>query len=76
MVQSADSKVSCGLSEQRLQGAIGGVCHPGIECRSHYFAVELAHQFVEYIWIEHTQAIITLDSGELKGMPDTYPYGW
>lgn len=73
--QGGDSQVCQGLSKQRLQRAIGVIYRPDTERASHYFEAELPRQFDEYIWIERSCAIITLESRELEGMPDTYPFG-
>lgn len=73
--QDGDPQVCQGLSKQRLQRAIGVIYRPDTERASHYFEAELPRQFDEYIWIECSCAIITLDSRELEGMPDTYPFG-
>ncbi|HTN34127.1 MAG TPA: erythromycin esterase family protein [Marinobacter sp.] len=73
--QGADSEVRCSLSTPRLQRAIGVIYRPDTERASHYFETELPRQFDEYIWIDHSHAVTTLDSRELKGMPDTYPFG-
>ena len=73
--QGADPEVRRSLSTPRLQRAIGVIYRPDTERASHYFETELPRQFDEYIWIDHSHAVTTLDSRELKGMPDTYPFG-
>ena len=35
----------------------------------------LPRQFDEYIWIDRTSAVKPFDVAELKGQPDTYPFG-
>ena len=35
----------------------------------------LPGQFDEYVWFDRTCAVTPLDSSELKGAPDTYPFG-
>ena len=39
---------------------------PGACCRE---------QFDEYIWFDETAAVTPLDTEELEGLPDTYPFG-
>lgn len=73
--QAGDPEVRQGLSKPRLQRAIGVIYRPDTERASHYFEAELARQFDEYIWVDHSRAVTTLDSRELAGMPDTYPFG-
>ena len=35
----------------------------------------LARQFDEYIWFDQTEAVTPFKTGELEGLPDTYPFG-
>jgi len=35
----------------------------------------LPQQFDEYIWFDRTSAVTPLDTAEVKGLPDTYPFG-
>jgi protein-L-isoaspartate(D-aspartate) O-methyltransferase len=63
------------LSEPRTERAIGVIYRPETEIASHYFEAELPQQFDEYIWIDSTRAVQPLDSAELEGLPDTYPFG-
>lgn len=49
-----------GLLESRLHRAIGVVYLPETERSSHYFEAEISYQFDEYIWIDHTHAVIPL----------------
>ncbi len=67
--------VTTELSKPRLERAIGVVYRPETELASHYFEAELPRQFNEYIWIDQTTAITPLPAGQLRGMPDTYPFG-
>jgi protein-L-isoaspartate(D-aspartate) O-methyltransferase len=64
-----------GLSRRRLQRAIGVIYRPETEFASHYFEAVLPRQFDEYIWIDSTRAVVPIDTAELEGMPDTYPFG-
>jgi protein-L-isoaspartate(D-aspartate) O-methyltransferase len=64
-----------GLSKPRLERAIGVIYRPETERESHYFQAVLPEQFDEYIWFDWTRAVTPLVTGELKGMPDTYPFG-
>ena len=63
------------LAKPRLERAIGVLYRPETELASHYFEAELPKQFDEYIWIDKTSAITPLPSGQIKGVPDTYPFG-
>ena len=42
---------------------------------SHYFRANLPRQFDEYVWFDNTRAVTPLDTAEVKGLPDTYPFG-
>ena len=35
----------------------------------------LQQQFDEYVWFDETRAVTPLDNAEIKGLPDTYPFG-
>ena len=63
------------LGKDRLQRAIGVIYRPETERASHYFQASLQRQFDEYIWFDDTQAVTPLDSAEIAGLPDTYPFG-
>jgi protein-L-isoaspartate(D-aspartate) O-methyltransferase len=63
------------LGQRRLERAIGVIYRPETEVASHYFEAELPRQFDEYIWIDQSSAITPLTTAELRGMPDTYPFG-
>jgi protein-L-isoaspartate(D-aspartate) O-methyltransferase len=67
--------VTIELANPRLERAIGVIYRPETEVASHYFEAELPRQFDEYIWIDRTSAITPLTTGELQGLPDTYPFG-
>ena len=45
------------------------------ELASHYFRASLPHQFDEYIWFDDSRAVTPLETAEVKGLPDTYPFG-
>jgi protein-L-isoaspartate(D-aspartate) O-methyltransferase len=64
-----------GLLKPRLERAIGVIYRPESELASHYFAAVLPWQFDEYIWFDETRAVAPLKTHELKGLPDTYPFG-
>jgi protein-L-isoaspartate(D-aspartate) O-methyltransferase len=64
-----------GLLKPRLERAIGVIYRPESELASHYFETILPHQFDEYIWLDETRAVAPLQAAELKGLPDTYPFG-
>jgi protein-L-isoaspartate(D-aspartate) O-methyltransferase len=63
------------LANPRLERAIGVIYRPETELASHYFEADLPKQFNEYIWIDQTNAITPLPTGQVKGVPDTYPFG-
>jgi protein-L-isoaspartate(D-aspartate) O-methyltransferase len=63
------------LSLPKLERAIGVIYRPETELASHYFEAVLPRQFDEYIWIDGTCAVTPLSTGELEGLPDTYPFG-
>lgn len=63
------------LARPRLERAIGVIYRPETEVASHYFEAELPRQFDEYIWVDDSTAITPLTTGELRGLPDTYPFG-
>jgi protein-L-isoaspartate(D-aspartate) O-methyltransferase len=63
------------LLEPRLERAIGVIYRPETERASHYFHAELPRQFDEWIWIETTEAVSPLETHELEGSPETYPFG-
>jgi len=67
--------VTTELSKPRLERAIGVIYRPETELASHYFEAELPRQFNEYIWIDRTSTITPLPSGQIRGVPDTYPFG-
>ncbi len=64
-----------GLLQPRLERAIGVIYRPETELQSHYFEAVLPRQFDEYIWFDETKAVTPLNTEELKGLPDTYPFG-
>ena len=64
-----------GLGKQRLERAIGVIYRPETELASHYFQASLPRQFDEYIWFDDTRAVTPLETAEIKGLPDTYPFG-
>ncbi len=63
------------LLEPRLERAIGVIYRPETELPSHYFAAHLPLQFDEWIWFDETRAIQPLETHEVAGLPDTYPFG-
>jgi protein-L-isoaspartate(D-aspartate) O-methyltransferase len=72
---AASAELLGALSRPRLQRAIGVIYRPETELQSHYFRAQLPQQFDEYIWFDHTRAVAPLETQELEGMPDTYPFG-
>jgi protein-L-isoaspartate(D-aspartate) O-methyltransferase len=63
------------LSRPRLERAIGVIYRPQTEVQSHYFNAVLARQFDEYIWFDETRAVTPLNTEEIEGVPETYPFG-
>lgn len=63
------------LEVPRLERAIGVIYRPETELASHYFQASLPRQFDDYIWLDRTQAVRPLATHDIKGMPDTYPFG-
>jgi protein-L-isoaspartate(D-aspartate) O-methyltransferase len=64
-----------GLGKERLERAIGVIYRPETELASHYFQANLPQQFDEYVWFDDSCAVTPLDTAEIKGLPDTYPFG-
>ena len=64
-----------GLGKKRLERTIGVIYRPETEMTSHYFRANLPQQFDEYIWFDNTRAVTALETTQLKGPPDTYPFG-
>jgi protein-L-isoaspartate(D-aspartate) O-methyltransferase len=64
-----------GLCKERLERAIGVIYRPETEMASHYFRASLPRQFDEYVWFDNTSAVTPLGTAEVKGLPDTYPFG-
>jgi protein-L-isoaspartate(D-aspartate) O-methyltransferase len=62
------------LAEPRLERAIGVVYRPEVELHSHYFQSSLSLRFDEYIWFDDTCAVTPLEPGEVRGMPESYPF--
>jgi len=64
-----------GLGKERLERAIGVIYRAETELASHYFQASLPQQFDEYIWFDDTRAVTPLDTAEIAGLADTYPFG-
>jgi protein-L-isoaspartate(D-aspartate) O-methyltransferase len=71
----AEGELRAGLSEPRLERAIGVIYRPETELASHYFAAHLPQQFDEYVWFDESSAVEPLATHEVAGLPDTYPFG-
>jgi protein-L-isoaspartate(D-aspartate) O-methyltransferase len=63
------------LEIPRLERAIGVIYRPETELLSHYFQAVLPWQFDEYVWFDETRAVTPLGTQEVRGMPETYPFG-
>jgi erythromycin esterase-like protein len=70
-----DLRGPTGLGKEPLERAIGVIYRPETEMASHYFRANLPQQFDEYVWFDNTHAVTPLDTAEVKGLPDTYPFG-
>jgi len=51
------------------------IYRPETELQSHYLQADLPRQFDEYIWFDATKAVCPLETAELAGLPDAYPFG-
>ena len=71
----ANDDVVHDLATPLLERAIGVIYRPETELQSHYFQAVLPRQFDEYVWFDETRAVSPLESHELSGLPDTYPFG-
>ena len=74
-LRDRDADHTKGLLKPRLERAIGVIYRPESELASHYFEAVLPRQFDEYVWFDETRAVAPLKTHELKGLPDTYPFG-
>lgn len=63
------------LLAPHLERAIGVIYRPDSELVSHYFQAALPAQFDEYIWFDESWALHPLEVEEMKGLPETYPFG-
>jgi protein-L-isoaspartate(D-aspartate) O-methyltransferase len=63
------------MLKPRLERAIGVIYRPESERYSHYFEATLALQFDDYVWFDESSAVTPLTATELKGVPETYPFG-
>lgn len=63
------------LMAPRLERAVGVIYRPDTELASHYFHAILPKQFDEYVWFDCTEAVHPLETHEIEGLPDTYPFG-
>jgi protein-L-isoaspartate(D-aspartate) O-methyltransferase len=63
------------LMPPRLERAIGVIYRPETELASHYFHAVLPRQFDEWVWFDETRAVRPLQTHELEGTPETYPFG-
>jgi len=74
-LRDRDAAHAKGLLKPQLERAIGVIYRPESELASHYFTAVLPRQFDEYIWFDESKAVTPLNTHELKGLPDTYPFG-
>ena len=69
-----DPRVREGLMHAHLERAIGVIYRPETEMLSHYFQAVLPVQFDEYVWFDTTTAVHPIETEELAGVADTYPF--
>ena len=69
------SKVRQALMAPRLERAIGVIYRPETELASHYFQAVLPGQFDNYVWFDRSRAVTPLQTEEIAGLPETYPFG-
>ena len=74
-LRDRDAAHTKGLLKPRLERAIGVIYRPESELASHYFEAVLPGQFDEYIWFDESREVSPLKTHELRGLPDTYPFG-
>jgi erythromycin esterase-like protein len=74
-LRDRDAAHTKGLFRPRLERAIGVIYRPESELASHYFEAVLPGQFDEYIWFDESLEVSPLKTHELRGLPDTYPFG-
>jgi len=70
-----DGALPDALRTPRLERAIGVIYRPDTELASHYFQAILPTQFDEYVWFDETSAVTPLARREVRGVPDTFPFG-
>jgi protein-L-isoaspartate(D-aspartate) O-methyltransferase len=63
------------LTTARLERAIGVIYRPETERASHWFHAVLPFQFDEYVWFDETRAVRPIETREIAGAPETYPFG-
>lgn len=68
-------KVRQALMAPRLERAIGVIYRPETELASHYFQAVLPGQFDSYVWFDRSRAVTPLQTEEIAGLPETYPFG-
>lgn len=71
----ANERLKAPLSKPRLERAIGVIYRPDSELASHYFQAILPQEFDEYVWFDRSNAVTPLNTAELKGLSETYPFG-
>ncbi|MEE8362353.1 MAG: erythromycin esterase family protein [Gemmatimonadales bacterium] len=74
-LRHSDEHLRRELEQPRLERAIGVIYRPETELASHYFQAVLPRQFDEYLWLDQTTAVRPLETHELIGVPETYPFG-
>jgi len=62
------------LADSRPQRTVG-VVHDPDEHGGEYVQASLSRQFDEVVWFEETGPVTPLDTGQIEGEPDTYPFG-
>lgn len=75
LLDLANERLKAPLSKPRLERAIGVIYRPDSELASHYFQTILPQEFDEYVWFDRSNAVTPLNTAELKGLSETYPFG-
>jgi protein-L-isoaspartate(D-aspartate) O-methyltransferase len=74
-LRDSSGKVRQALMAPRLERAIGVIYRPETELASHYFQAVLPRQFDSYVWFDRSRAVTPLQTEEIAGLPETYPFG-
>jgi protein-L-isoaspartate(D-aspartate) O-methyltransferase len=62
------------MANSRLERAIGVIYRPDTELASHYFHALLSHQFDEFLWFDHTQAVRPIYDDDARTFAPEHPF--